>query len=265
MNDPTAWITAVLAGLGGAAHCASMCGPLTLALGTGPLAGRSSSLTVAIGFNTGRVLAYTLAGALTFLVLGGAVHTVAIEGFALLFRLVAASLLGLIGVGLLGIPLLSRVEQAMTPVWSLARGLLGPVVRWAVLAPQPLRPLLFGLLWIVMPCGLVYSMLLVAATRDTLSEAVLVASAFAIGTLPAVLGLSLAGARIGQWLQRRPTRQMLGLLLVVAAVWSMSIAISHYRMARGGEHAHHHMTDTSRTAPDALPRPGRTPTLPTMG
>ena len=169
MIDPAGWITAALAGLGGAAHCAAMCGPLTLALGSGPLAGRSHSLVAAIGFNTGRVLAYVLAGSLAFLTLGGAVHSAGIEGIAFVFRIFAASLVGLVGAGLLGMPMLSRLERAMTPVWSRTRGVLGPAVRGAMAAPESLRPLLFGLLWILMPCGLVYSTLLVAATRESLA------------------------------------------------------------------------------------------------
>jgi uncharacterized protein len=217
-----------------------MCGPLTLALAGRPAPNPHGHWRIALGFNAGRLVAYTVAGVVAYWALGGPARSNSASALALLFRLGAAGLVALIGVSLLGLPWLARLERAMTPAWVVIRRLLAPLARLSAAAPAPLRPVLFGLLWLLMPCGLIYSMLLVAATRDSPWEAALVMGAFGLGTLPALLGLSLAGVRLGQWLHRRQTQRWLGALLVVAAIVAATITLQHASPASHDAHAHHH-------------------------
>ncbi|MEI6458916.1 MAG: sulfite exporter TauE/SafE family protein [Pseudomonadota bacterium] len=231
--------TATVAGLGGAAHCAAMCGPLTLALGVGPINHQGRALSAGLAFNLGRILAYALAGALGTLLTGPVLHA-ALPAATYAMRLVAALLLGLVGIGLLGVPGLLWLDRLLSPAWGTLRRVLAPLARAAVAAPAPLRPFLFGLLWLLMPCGLVYSMLLVAVTRDSATQAAIMMLAFGVGTTPAVLGLSLAGARVSQWLAGARTRRFLGLLILLAAVASAVVATTHSAISAGLLPAHPH-------------------------
>jgi sulfite exporter TauE/SafE len=240
MAESAIWLTSILAGLGGAAHCAAMCGPLTLALGASPSAGAVSAGWNAVGFNIGRLLGYLGAGALAYAVLGHSVHAAHWAEAATAFRLVAAALVAAVGLSLLGLPWLSHLERGMTPAWSLVRRALAPLSSRLLYAPALIRPILLGLFWLLMPCGLVASVLLVAASRDTLIDALLVVLCFGIGTLPAVLSLSFAGSQVGHWLRRPPTRRILGLLLVVAALYSGFVAMEHGVSVNGEQHHHHH-------------------------
>ena len=88
--------------------------------------------------------------------------------------------------------------------------------------------------------GLVYSMLLVAVTRDSATQAAIMMVAFGVGTTPAVLGLSLAGARVSQWLAGARTRRFLGLLILLAAVASAVVATTHSAISAGLLPAHPH-------------------------
>ncbi len=234
--------TAILAGLGGAAHCAAMCGPMTLALGTAPIGSSQGPISAALRFNLGRISAYTLAAAAASGLAGMAVSATAITEATFVFRLVAASLLGLVGVGLMGIPGLMHLQGRLAPAWSVVRRLITPLTRTIAAAPPPVRPFLFGLLWLFMPCGLVYSMLLVAATRPSIGEAALLMLCFGLGTTPAVLSLSIAGTRLTQWLNSRRMRLILGILLVLAAIVSGVMATVHQFGGTAMGHLHHHVS-----------------------
>jgi sulfite exporter TauE/SafE len=240
MAEPGIWLTSILAGLGGAAHCAAMCGPLTLALGASPATSGGSAGWNAAGFNIGRLLGYLGAGALAYAALGHSVHAAHWAEAAAAFRLVAAAMVAAVGLSLLGLPWLSHLERGLMPAWSLVRRALAPLSSRLMYAPALIRPVLFGLFWLLMPCGLVASVLLVAASRDSLIDALLVVFCFGIGTLPAVLSLSFAGSQIGHWLRRPPTRRILGLLLVLAALYSGFVAMEHGGFLGAEQHHHHH-------------------------
>ena len=240
MTEWDLWLTAALAGLGGAAHCAAMCGPLTLALGAESFAQPQGSLSVALRFNLGRLVAYSTAGGAAAGLVGTALHTADLMYATILVRILAAALLGLVGLGLPGLPGLPALERRLAPLWRVIRSGITPLTRAAMRAPRPWRPFLFGLLWLFVPCGLVWSMLLVAATRGSFSSGAMTMLAFGIGTAPAVLSLTIAGTRVVQWLSGRQTRRWLGLLLVLMAAVGVATAGHHAGMGAAGEHAHHH-------------------------
>jgi hypothetical protein len=240
MTDPEIWLTAALAGLGGAAHCAAMCGPLTLALGAEPFAESLGPVSIAIRFNLGRLVAYGMAGGLAAGVVNSTVQATGLVLATEILRVTAAAMLALVGIGLLGLPGLTWLEQRLAPLWRAVRLATAPLTRVAMGAPRPWRPFFFGLLWLFIPCGLIWSMLLVAATRGSVATGALTMLAFGVGTTPAVLSLSIAGTRIAHWLKGPQTRRMLGIVLVLTALASAAAAVHHASMGTSSEHGNHH-------------------------
>ncbi len=239
MNFPSGSLTAVLAGLGGAAHCAAMCGPLTLALGSPELSGGQPNLKVALAFNAGRLASYGLAGACAAWLSLSMPQTLGLASLAVGLRLLAGILLSLMGLGLLGLGWIHSAEKTLAPAWRAIRGAVAPLVRIALSAPPTARPFLFGLLWLFIPCSLVLSMLLVAATQASAPAGALFMLVFGLGTTPAVISLSLAGTRLSQWLQRPALRRTLGVLLVLFGLATGLVAVQHG--AEGPDmHMHHH-------------------------
>jgi hypothetical protein len=84
-----------------------------------------------------------------------------------------------------------------------------------------------------MPCGLSSTLLAAAWLSASPLHGALTMAAFGLGTLPVMVSLTWAGARIGQRLQRGAFRQASGLLVVgsglltLAAPWLMQIPAMH--------------------------------------
>ncbi len=209
---------AFIAGLLGGLHCLGMCGGIAGALGALPHT-RLSPTRVQLSYSLGRLLSYSLAGALF-----GALGLVSAQtGAAFDLRLglrVAANLM-LIAMGLyisgwwLG---LTRVEQLGQHLWRrlqpLAQGLL-PIRSYGT-------ALLVGMLWGWLPCGLVYSVLVwSAASLDPLHGALLMLM-FGLGTLPLMLAAGLMGQRLQGWLRLPALRWGAGSLLILLGLWNLA-------------------------------------------
>lgn len=203
-------------GLLGGVHCAGMCGGIVGAIslsrpGTSPHGfwGRQ------FGYNLGRIASYSFAGLLvgglgTLLASASGVH----EAQRLLMGLAGVFML-LIGLHIGGwLHLLGPVEKAGAVLWRriepLGRGLLP--VRSAGQA------FALGLVWGWLPCGLVYSALIWALSAGGAVEGGLLMLAFGLGTLPNLLLMGAAAARLGQWLRHPAVRWAAGGMLLCFGV-----------------------------------------------
>ena len=102
-------------------------------------------------------------------------------------------------------------------------------------APPALRPLLLGLLWGWLPCGLVYSLLLAAAVAGGPVRGAATMVAFGLGTVPAMAGLAFIGTRLP-----RPggaLARVLGAALVACGLWTAIVPLA---VLNGTHSAHHH-------------------------
>jgi uncharacterized protein len=106
------------------------------------------------------------------------------------------------------------------------------------------RSLLIGFLWGWLPCGLVYSTLLLAALSGSALRGAGVMLAFGLGTLPAMLGSSLAGARVSRWLDAHGRRKWSGALPLVFGVWLAWVALP--RRYPEGHQGHAHISEALR-------------------
>jgi sulfite exporter TauE/SafE len=214
-------LTALLMGLVGGPHCVAMCGAACAGIGQAAGVRKNSALLL---FQLGRVAGYSILGGLAAASLQGlgwlTVQSAALRPVWSLFH-VAALVLGLM-----------LLVQARQPVWleSTARRVWTHARSFAASWGGG-APLVLGVLWALLPCGLLYSALLVAALAGDAAGGALVMALFAVGTsVTMVLGpwlwLRLRGSPTGrgggQWGVR-----LAGAALAASSAWALWMALAH--------------------------------------
>ena len=191
--DFSVLFTALFAGLLGSGHCFGMCGGI--AAGLGSLHGHNRSkpqMSSAVLFNLGRILSYSILGLVSAWILVQAGQVLNVPKWSMILRLLTALMIFLIGLQFLfNWQLLAAIERAGARVWKL----ILPLAVRASSLPGGSGRLLLGLCWGLIPCGLVYSILLTAAASGSSVSGAIVMFTFGIGTLPSMLGMSLAAPR----------------------------------------------------------------------
>ncbi len=245
LNQPHAasWLAVMwVAGLlGSVGHCAGMCGPLVAAFGMAQARQGGRLWVRHLLFQLGRVSTYALLGAAIGWA-GGFARLQTLEDMHACCRpegqaLVAAqawpwqvwvklglgSLMAALGLFLA----LGRRADALLE-WSLPR----PLQR---LLGKGLRsgggPFLLGLLWGLVPCGLVYMMLLRSLDAGSWRMGAAGMAAFGLGNLPVLMGLGLASTRLGQAWRHRLLR--LGGLLVLGMGVYILLQAAHLLRLQG--------------------------------
>jgi len=213
--------TALMMGLVGGPHCVAMCG--AACAGLGQAAGPRKN-TAILGFQLGRILGYSALGALAAASMQGlgwlTIQSAALRPVWTMFH-VATLLLGLVLLLRAQQPL--WLEQAGRRIWASAKA-FGAGVGGA--------PLLLGMLWALLPCGLLYSAVLVAAMAGGPLDGALIMALFALGTgvtMTAVpwLWLKLRGNSVavggnGSWGVR-----LAGLALAGSSGWALWMGLVH--------------------------------------
>jgi len=194
----------LLAGLvGGATHCAGMCGPFVLAQTTARLelvpASRMSEWHRLAGaalapYHLGRATTYVALGAMV----GMAGQTVrAIPGLDWIAAgwLIVAALIFL-GYAVFGSRLFRAAAGSESP-WG---RLVGDLARPLFERPTGLRGYALGMMLGFLPCGLLYAALAVAAGSGGAFGGATAMAAFALGTAPGLVAVGLFGhVAAGRW------------------------------------------------------------------
>lgn len=209
-------VTALLMGLAGGPHCIAMCGAACAGIGKAAGGRRTSALWT---FQLGRMASYSALGAAAAASMQGlgwlTTQTAVMRPVWTLFH-VAVMMMGLM-----------LVVLARQPVWldSTARSVWNKVrvfnAAWGRGAP-----LAIGALWAFMPCGLLYSALLVAALSGGPLEGAVVMALFALGSSVSLL--------IGPWLLLRLRAssaewgiRLAGLALAATSGWALWMGLAH--------------------------------------
>ncbi len=209
--------TALLMGLAGGPHCVAMCGAACAGIGRSSGGNSTRSLWI---FQAGRLMGYSALGGLAAVSMQGlgwlTVQSAALRPVWTLIH-VAAALMGLM-----------LLLQARQPVWleGAARKVWSKV-RSATSGSSAGAPLVIGVLWALLPCGLLYSALLVAALTGKLAEGAAVMALFALGSGVSLMAgpwlwLRLRGQGSGQWAIR-----IAGLALLVTSAWALWMGLVH--------------------------------------
>ncbi|KIQ27336.1 MULTISPECIES: sulfite exporter TauE/SafE family protein [Pseudomonas syringae group] len=214
--------SALVLGLLGGGHCLGMCGglmgALTLAI---PREQRARRMQLLMAYNLGRIVSYAIAGFFSGLV-GWAVAN---SPGATTLRVVAALLLIAMGLYLAGWwSGLTRIERLGRGLW---RYLQPFATRLLPISSIP-RALLLGALWGWLPCGLVYSTLLWAASQGNAIDSALLMLAFGLGTWPVLLATGLAAERTTALLRRRSVRTAGGVLVILFGLWTLPGPHQHW-------------------------------------
>lgn len=229
--DPAVWVTAFLAGLLGSGHCFGMCGGIAGSLGALSGTGNRSIALPALQFNFGRVLGYALLGALAGGVLGAAGEIMALKPMGKWLRALTALMVALIGLRfLLDWRGLDVIEKGGAGLW---RRIMPIAVRISQ-RHDWIGRLGLGLCWGFLPCGLVYTVLMTAASTGSVAGGASAMFAFGVGTLPAMLGLTLAAPALSTFLSDRFVRRIVGFSLVVLAAWMFATLLG----SSGAGHHH---------------------------
>ena len=209
-------VTALFMGLVGGPHCVAMCGAACAGIAR---AAGDRSTRAWWSFPFSRMVGYAACGAFAagsvqgLALMGG--QTVAIRPLWTMFHAAAF---------LLGVVLIWRARQ---PAWI---DNLGQMV-WRKVRPVLTRlgakaPFLLGVAWALMPCGLLYSALLVASLSANALEGAAIMALFSIGTSVSLtagpwLLLRLKGAQSGSWAIR-----LAGLALAATSGWALWMGIT---------------------------------------
>lgn len=238
MSDLWPLLTAALVtGFLGSAHCFGMCGGIS-----GLFAVNTSVQTLrhqvpkAIAYNVGRVLTYAILGAIVALLGKGAVG--AIPQLAAPVRLASGILIILIGLQLaFNWRILAPLETAGAKIWRR----IAPAAKGLVPVDSSLQALGLGLIWGWLPCGLVYSVLLLAATTAEPASGGLVMIAFGLGTMPAMIATGLSASKLARFMSRK--RVGIGLLIVLLGL--ATIAMPVMKLTGSQDHSMHQHTEMS--------------------
>jgi uncharacterized protein len=204
-------LSALVMGLLGGPHCVAMCGAACAGIARAAQPHSTRALWV---FQGSRWVGYSLLGALA----GGTVEGLAWVGQQTAVIRPVWTLMHVAAL-LLGVVLLLNARQPAfidgwsQAIWRRARPLMAALGSRA--------PVALGVGWALMPCGLLYSALLVASLSASAVQGAAIMAAFAAGTTVSMVAgpwllLRLKDARSGAWGIR-----MAGLGLMLLSGWAL--------------------------------------------
>jgi len=216
MNGALTLSAALLLGFAASGHCVVMCGGISAALGMAAARderGRTRTAII-VSYQLGRISSYALAGLLFAGIFGGLVSLLDIDAVRKTLRTLSALalLLGALvafggvrdpGAGMIGRrlwPKLAPLGRRFLPVNSIPRGFA------------------FGMVWGWMPCGFVYSVLLIATLQFDALNGALIMFAFGLGTVPALFIAALGAERLKRFSARPGARHLAGSVLLFSAM-----------------------------------------------
>ncbi|HLP30804.1 MAG TPA: sulfite exporter TauE/SafE family protein [Geothrix sp.] len=209
-------LAAFLVGLSGGVHCVGMCGGIVGALSFGtPESVRGSPwrfLPWLFAYNGGRLLSYTVAGAVMGALGLMAANLIALHEAQRVLLVVAGLFMVALGLYLGGWWMgLTRVEHAGAGIWRR----LEPLGRRFVPVRSPGHAFALGLVWGWLPCGLVYTALIWALSAGGPLQGALLLLAFGLGTLPNLLAMGLVAGRVASFTRHPAVRAGAGLLVIL--------------------------------------------------
>lgn len=210
-------VTIFVASLVGSLHCAGMCGAfVALATGTGDSA-RSAILGQA-AYHVGRLISYTILGALAGAAGGLLDLTSTLAGLEPLAAAVAGGMM--VGFGVVALLRASGVKIAHLRLPAGWNRLVARISAQNMSRPPIIRAGTIGLCTTLLPCGWLYAFAITAAGTGKPLNGALVMAAFWLGTVPALV---VVGTSIRQLLgplgRRAPA--LTSILLVLVGLYTL--------------------------------------------
>lgn len=229
--------SAFIIGLLGSGHCIAMCGGITTMLTSAlPNEKHNSNQQIPINnqnykpvqtnkfilvfcYNLGRIISYSFIGAIV-----GFTGSIAAKNIGL--PLAGLKLFSAIFVILLGLYLgqwlmwLNRIETLGKKLWQR----ISPLASKVIPVNSPTKALGLGAIWGWLPCGLVYSTLTWALASSDMITGASIMFFFGLGTLPALLTLSVGFNSVKTALVNSTLRKAIALILISYGIYSFVVA-----------------------------------------
>jgi sulfite exporter TauE/SafE len=220
--DPSftsSFFVAFLMGLFSSLHCIGMCGSivgsLTFSLKPEVRQDNKQLLPFIFCYNAGRISSYVLAGALVGMVevlvtmpLGQA------HGHRLL-QIISAFIMTSAGLYIAGwFPRFAYIEKLGLYLWKF----MEPYGRKLIPVKNYKQAYLFGMVWGWLPCGLVYSALMLTVATGNVFNSSVTMLAFGLGTLPAVMGIGIMTSFLMDLAKMHRFKQAIGLFMITLAL-----------------------------------------------
>jgi uncharacterized protein len=228
-------LAGMLLGLAGSAHCVFMCGPLVLTAG-----GSTTSRSLVpwfVPYHAGRLLTYELLA----LAAGLAGRVVAVGGMGRALSVACGVVVLMVAAGKAPPAMARRLTGTWARALSRVSLTVGSAVRTRPLAGQFVAGAVNGLL----PCGLAYTAAVAAAALGGVSQSLIFMAGFGIGTLPALLVVSLSAASMPLAMRMRLRRvaplalAVTGVLLIVRGLVPPAHSGGSHMPFAAASHTHH--------------------------
>ena len=228
-------LSALTAGFFGSLHCVGMCGGIASALGMSMVKqqGQSFASGRALFFQIGRLSSYSVAGYLAGTFGEVLTQSEAVKFIAIFLRLLSAVFIVGLGFYLAGLfNAFTKIEKIGVPLWKK----ISPLTRAFLPVKNIPQAFSLGFLWGWIPCGLSYSMLLWSLSNSNAVNGALLMFAFGLGTLPAMLSLTVGARNINSLTSNLLLRKIVGFLIVLGGSYTLVLTLG--AIFSTGQHQH---------------------------
>lgn len=216
-------LTAFVMGLAGGPHCIAMCGAACGAMQTPT---RSSTIPIRViqatpwRFYLGRLMGYALLGALAASSIRGLAWLSSKSGFFQPLWTFSHSLIFAWGVLLL--------LTGHQPQWAVKRA--QQVWLWLKRYTQHAKSgyLVTGLVWAMLPCGLLYSAVMLASLQSHWIQGAMVMAAFALGSACVLIASAQVWQYLPLWISEKSGMRLSGLILIGLSLTALWMDVMHH-------------------------------------
>jgi sulfite exporter TauE/SafE len=217
------FLSALILGLLAGAHCAGMCGGLQMAMQAGgpqeaTLRSRREALTHLLLMNVGRIITYVLAGVVFAYVGYATLNGLNLASTSRWLRVATGVVIFLIGLQILlgSARPFQFIEPLGAALWRPVSSLINHT------SNRKSQSFLTGIAWGFLPCGLVYSVLIVSVFSNDMSASALTMLGFGLGTMPALVFTGLVYKRFKETINNRSLQWAGGLFFMLGGVLIVS-------------------------------------------
>ena len=221
------YITAFIVGVLGGVHCLGMCGGvvggLTFSLESRVQTSWWKMMPFQLSYNVGRLSSYVIIGAI-FGAFGATLGSLAaflpaqqlLQTVAGLFMIALGLYLGGWWFGV------AKIEKLGQGLWNK----IAPLTSKLTPVKHYHQAWLYGLVWGWLPCGLIYSMLIMAMSSGSALNGAGVMLAFGLGTLPNLMLMGVFAFYFTRLSRMVWVKRFAGLSVILMGAWQLYLAYS---------------------------------------
>tara|TARA_R110000782_G_scaffold48146_7_gene105541 strand:+ start:10930 stop:11661 length:732 start_codon:yes stop_codon:yes gene_type:complete len=239
------FIIAFNLGLVSTAHCIGMCGGILSALIIAPEEVKTGQQLAkfkrSLAYNSGRICSYSIAGFLAGFIGKQFVGFSQEINMHFILQCIAAFVLIALALNILGLFSSNKlIESLGMKLWRFIQ----PFGKHFYPITTQWRALFMGMLWGWLPCGLVYSALLLSLTMGTSWQGMLVMFLFGLGTLPGMLTAGYFSGYLNTLKKNIKFKWITSVLLILIAI-SLPVSTLYFSKhhqhttSASTEHQHH--------------------------